>query len=857
MEQVVIQFSADISKLLPAIEAFEKVGLIDKKNGDIFRTTSAEYSKRNQVLDQTIAKNKELDKTISSGAVEAHTADIKENTKAIEQNTQGTENLNKKLKEMQKELIAMEAAGEQNTARFKELNKQAAELKDTIGDAKERVKSFASDTKRLDAVATSFKLITASAAAMQGAFALFGGESAELQKTMMKLQGAMALLAGVQEIAAFATGQSYLKTVLLDGAQKLVAASATAMGVSVGTATAIMTGGLSVIASVVALLIAYSDEEETLKDTITRTNTVIDSQKDKINDLKNSLQNAQIEYQVLTGQINQAGADLVMNEIDQKNKRLDAEKEFNNNRITAIKEGIKMQIADQKAADELLTKLEIKNGEVRFKKGAEYTDKELNAMLQANNQVIELEKIKNQQLDLIDQAAAQNAINITEKENQRIEEINKRAAEKAKQDAQKAADDAYRLAVARAQADLLAQQQIEANRKRQLQIETDWNRDRTEIDMMYQKIVQEGNLTTSEAIYTEIEKRLQANADYYNKLLTDDAAANKQLAANAKAQTEIQLQYKKSQADIDDMYAKIASENAGLTSDQIYAIIKKQLDDEVKATEDAEKKKEELRKQSIKFAIDTAQQLADFAIEQQQREIDTRFENNMAALEREKAAVLENQNLTEAQKLATEEYFENRRKKLQIQKFKETQRLNIQAALINTALAVTAALAAGPYPAAFFTAAGAAVAGALQVAKIRSTPIPQFAEGTEFLEGAGDGTSDSIPAMLSRGERVVPAKTNKDYFDGLSVIQNRLVAPELVNTLLTNLAENGGMLAAPSEAITQLEQQFGIDYARLGKEFQKGRTQVSINIDEKGFTKHIQQGLNRSTYHNQKFRFKQ
>ena len=105
MEQVVIQFSADISKLLPAIEAFEKVGLIDKKNGDIFRTTSAEYSKRNQVLDQTIAKNKELDKTISSGAVEAHTADIKENTKAIEQNTQGTENLNKKLKEMQKELI--------------------------------------------------------------------------------------------------------------------------------------------------------------------------------------------------------------------------------------------------------------------------------------------------------------------------------------------------------------------------------------------------------------------------------------------------------------------------------------------------------------------------------------------------------------------------------------------------------------------------------------------------------------------------------------------------------------------------------------------------------------------------------
>ena len=45
-------------------------------------------------------------------------------------------------------------------------------------------------------------------------------------------------------------------------------------------------------------------------------------------------------------------------------------------------------------------------------------------MLQANNQIIELEKIKNQQLDLIDQAAAQNALNITERENQRVEEKN-------------------------------------------------------------------------------------------------------------------------------------------------------------------------------------------------------------------------------------------------------------------------------------------------------------------------------------------------------------------------------------------------------------------------------------------------
>jgi hypothetical protein len=630
------------------------------------------------------------------------------------------------------------------------------------------------------------------------------------------------------------------------------------MGVSVGTATAIMTGGLSVIASAVALLIAYSDEEETLKDTITRTNTVIDSQKDKINDLKNSLQNAQIEYQVLTGQINQAGADLVMNEIDQKNKRLDAEKEFNNNRITAIKEGIKMQIADQKAADELLTKLEIKNGEVRFKKGVEYTDKELNAMLQANNQVIELEKIKNQQLDLIDQAAAQNAINITERENQRVEEINKRAAEKKKSDDKTAAEAAYQIQLQNLRMQLENDAAFEQSMKRRAKIQYDWGRTAEEVDEMYFELYQTGLYKTSDEIYNELEKRLKANADYYNQLINDDRAANKQLAANAKAQTEIQLQYKKSQAEIDEMYSKIAVENAQLTSDQIYAIIKKQLDDETKAKEEAKKKEVELEDAAKQQALKIAGELASFQEKVATERMEREFDKKIQLLEAEKEAVLSNQNLTESQREATEKLFEERRKKLMIQKWKAEQQVAINSAIINTALAIGNAIATTkPFPAAVIAAAGAAVTGAIQVAKIRSTPIPQFAEGTEFLEGAGTGTSDSIPAMLSRGERVVPAKTNKDYFDGLSVIQNRLVAPELVNTLLTNLAENGGMLAAPTEAITQLEQQFGIDYARLGKEFQKGRTQVSINIDEKGFTKHIQQGLNRSTYHNQKFRFKQ
>ena len=80
----------------------------------------------------------------------------------------------------------------------------------------------------------------------------------------MKVQGAMALLQGVQELATIATGNSALKTMVLDGAQKAVAASARVMGVSVAQATAIMTAGLSLVVAGVAYLvseIAFAGEE--------------------------------------------------------------------------------------------------------------------------------------------------------------------------------------------------------------------------------------------------------------------------------------------------------------------------------------------------------------------------------------------------------------------------------------------------------------------------------------------------------------------------------------------------------------------------------------------------------------------
>jgi hypothetical protein len=92
----------------------------------------------------------------------------------------------------------------------------------------------------------------------------------------------------------------------------------------------------------------------------------------------------------------------------------------------------------------------------------------------------------------------------------------------------------------------------------------------------------------------------------------------------------------------------------------------------------------------------------------------------------------------------------------------------------NTAEAATAALA--PPPIGFGPLAGPPFAtaikilGGIQAAAVISQPLPKFAKGILDLKGPGTETSDSIHAMLSRGESVVPAKKTRAFRDLLKPI---------------------------------------------------------------------------------------
>lgn len=155
--------------------------------------------------------------------------------------------------------LAMEARalGPEFAGTANEIIKQAGRIKDSITDARAEVGYFASDTRRLDAVLGGVQAVAGAFSAVQGATALLGVEDKELQKTMMKLQGAIALVNGVQAVQNALQAESAFMVGLQTAATRIqafvlgqatVAARAYAIALVATGAGAIIVG-LALIAS--------------------------------------------------------------------------------------------------------------------------------------------------------------------------------------------------------------------------------------------------------------------------------------------------------------------------------------------------------------------------------------------------------------------------------------------------------------------------------------------------------------------------------------------------------------------------------------------------------------------------------
>lgn len=89
--------------------------------------------------------------------------------------------------------------------------------------------------------------------------------------------------------------------------------------------------------------------------------------------------------------------------------------------------------------------------------------------------------------------------------------------------------------------------------------------------------------------------------------------------------------------------------------------------------------------------------------------------------------------------------------------------------------AVAASAAGDPYTYALRVAAAIASTVTAMATALSSINSAKFAKGTSYVNGPGTETSDSIPALLSRGEGVVTARANR-MFPGLVQAMNDMAA---------------------------------------------------------------------------------
>jgi hypothetical protein len=160
-----------------------------------------------------------------------------------------TKSLRSQLREATQELARLQDTAGASAQQIANAARRAAELKDRIGDAKDTIEAFSPDAK-FKAFSQSIQGVAGAFAGAQGALALFGVESENVQKQLLKVQAALAFSEGLNTVFSSIDGFKNLALVLRT---QVVTAFSTLRG-------AIAATGIGALAIGLGLLIANFDK---------------------------------------------------------------------------------------------------------------------------------------------------------------------------------------------------------------------------------------------------------------------------------------------------------------------------------------------------------------------------------------------------------------------------------------------------------------------------------------------------------------------------------------------------------------------------------------------------------------------
>lgn len=898
-EQILIEFIGDASKMEPAIDALEKVGVVDKAQAENFKKVNAEYENRAKAINKNTEATKksndentkaikglddlskklstlgkdglksglgQIEQGIQEGIIDALNEaglTVDEFTGKLVSVPGKTDSANKSLKaqlrELKEEISALDDAGQSESKQFEDLSVKAAKLEDQIGDTGARIRALASDTRQLDTLVASVRGIAAAFALSQGAMGLFGKENEDVQNALLKVNSAMAILQGLTELQTLAQKENIAvqSVSILQRRAQVVAVQLETVAESnnivvKGAATvaqwllnAAMNANpgvllLSAIVAISTALVVFSSKSNDAAEAQNKLNV---AQKDNLDTLE-KLNKATEQFNKAQTADAQQALDIANAQNRPLKERLDLEKQLlisklaqaaqskafygpeldnlgaNIDKLDVLKsqyEILNRQKADKEVLDAKKGEIDNLQREVDLVKGIS------DAYLQANKELAVFNESSQRQLN---EEALKNAVTVAETKavlaadgsKKELEAQKKVLIEKSQLEIFNASENAAKIANIKANlvrdlekldndyeirlledkkaSDQAILEQTKISGQNQLAIKIKLIEDQRAVDLKNATLTETQRVRINAAADAEIyllrvaaaEKEVDAafeleKADAERRLFLakEGSAARVQASKDLLSIEEDQaiLSIKNSQDSEELKQTKIAAIQAK------YRAEREKLDTD--AAEKLAAKEKQIIDQKAKYELQIRDQVIGFVFDQGQAIFDRNLTNSITGLNKQKEAELSNKKLTEEQKLKIEEKYRAEEARIRNEAAKRQRAADLIIATVNGYLAVSAVLADKTIPTLVkpIAIAQAVIANALQIAAIAATPLPRYRYGVEKLEGPGTTTSDSITARLSKGERVVPADVNNDYFTALSAIHNRKVSPAVANAIMS------------------------------------------------------------------------
>ena len=489
--------------------------------------------------------------------------------------------------------------------------KKASELKDAIGDAKSLTDAFNPDAK-FKSLTSSLSGVAGGFSAVQGAMGLVGAQSEDVEKTLLKVQSAMALSTGLQQLGESADAFKQLKAVAINAFNGIKAAiGSTGIGLLV-----IALGAIYTYWDDIKEAVSGVSEEQKQLNALSQKN--FDSEKDKlgaIGEQENILKlQGKSEKQILQMKIAQTNQTIAAGKIKIENLlvtnklELDAEKR-NYRLLKSYLDAISMPLnflykAGAKAVNAIIdlineipgVEIEAKLDENLVEKSADWLAKlafdpkktEEDGKKQVEEQQKYLAKLKNDkaglqlQINGIDQKASEDAKQKQEEANKKAEE----ARQKEKDELQKQKD---------------ALKSIEEKASKELE-DLKAKTDREKLELQKQRDLEElDNIKLSE------EEKAKARFDILEKYRIKGEELDV-IEAEKKTQTDLEKKQKELEntaLTFDERRAILDEQNAIITEGDF-----KTEDDRTKAKEANAKARMEIDKLEGKAKIDALDAVA-------------------------------------------------------------------------------------------------------------------------------------------------------------------------------------------------------------------------------------------------------